>query len=78
MSDDLNLALDRLEDGDWDGAHAIVQDMPSEEAARVHALLHRIEGDRFNAEFWYRRAGRRRFEGSEAEEIALLRSELTH
>lgn len=42
---------------DWDGAHKIVQDQDSAEAAWVHAHLHRIEGDLANAGYWYRRAG---------------------
>ena len=54
----LQNALARLAAGDWDGAHAIVQDDPSPEAAWVHAHLHRVEGDLANARYWYRRAGR--------------------
>jgi len=44
--------------GDWDGAHRIVQDEASAEAAWVHAYLHRVEGDLGNAGYWYRRAGK--------------------
>jgi hypothetical protein len=44
--------------GDWDGAHALVQDDASKEAAWVHAHLHRVEGDLDNAGYWYRRAGK--------------------
>jgi hypothetical protein len=44
--------------GDWDGAHRVVQDDESLEAAWVHAYLHRKEGDAGNAGYWYRRAGR--------------------
>ena len=44
--------------GDWDGAHVLVQDDPSDEAAWVHAHLHRVEGDVGNAGYWYNRAGR--------------------
>jgi hypothetical protein len=51
-------ALDRVQSGDWNGAHQAVQDDPSPEAAWVHAHLHRIEGDLENAGYWYRRAGR--------------------
>jgi hypothetical protein len=51
-------ALNCLAAGDWDGAHAAVQDDPSPEAAWVHAHLHRMEGDLDNAAYWYRRAGR--------------------
>jgi hypothetical protein len=44
--------------GDWDRAHKIVQDEDTQEAAWVHAYLHRVEGDLGNAGYWYRRAGR--------------------
>ncbi len=51
-------ALGLLAAGDWDGAHQLVQDEPSPEAAWVHAHLHRIEGDLGNAGYWYRQAGK--------------------
>lgn len=51
-------ALRRLKTGDWDGAHRIVQDIDGEDAAWIHAYLHRLEGDLGNAAYWYRRAGR--------------------
>lgn len=44
--------------GDWDKAHAIVQDDASAAAAWVHAHLHRQEGDLGNAAYWYEKAGR--------------------
>ena len=44
--------------GDWSRAHAIVQDEAGVDAAWVHAYLHRKEGDRGNARYWYSRAGR--------------------
>ena len=56
--------------GDWDSAHNIVQDIPTPEAAWIHAYLHRKEGDDWNAGYWYRRARRNFFEGSLAEEMA--------
>ncbi len=44
--------------GDWEAAHQVAQ---SKEGVRVydhlHAYLHRVEGDTWNAEYWYRRAG---------------------
>ena len=58
MAEALKRAIDKLQAGDWDGAHAIVQDDPSTDAAWIHAHLHRIEGDVANAAYWYRRAGR--------------------
>jgi hypothetical protein len=44
--------------GDWDTAHEIVQDLSDKDAARVHAYLHRREGDEGNARYWYRRASK--------------------
>ena len=43
--------------GDWDRAHLIVQAMDATTAARIHAYLHRREGDDWNAGYWHRRAG---------------------
>lgn len=45
--------------GDWNRAHELAQSVETAEGAWVHAYLHRKEGDLFNAEYWYRRAGRR-------------------
>ena len=42
--------------GEWKRAHEIVQEEEGCEAARVHAYLHRKEGDLANAGYWYRRA----------------------
>lgn len=44
--------------GEWDTAHAIVQELDGADVAWVHAWLHRVEGDLGNAAYWYRRAGR--------------------
>jgi hypothetical protein len=44
--------------GDWEQAHAITQDIPTKEASWVHAYLHRQEGDEWNANYWYQRAGK--------------------
>jgi hypothetical protein len=43
--------------GDWDEAHRIAQDVDTSEGSRVHAYLHRKEGDAANARYWYRCAG---------------------
>lgn len=59
LSDHL-LALWHDGAGDWAAAHAVVQDMDDAGAAWVHAYLHRKEGDLANADYWYRRAGRKR------------------
>ena len=68
--------------GDWDKAHAIVQDAEGVDAAWVHAYLHRVEGDLGNAGYWYRRAGKPVATGSVDAEwdrivLALFRDERT-
>lgn len=55
---DLALALWHEATGDWDRAHRIAQEVETPDGARVHAYLHRKEGDLENARYWYRRAGR--------------------
>jgi hypothetical protein len=53
----------------WTRAHDFCQAHEGEAIFdRIHALIHRIEGDDANARYWYRRAGVRVFEGSFAEE----------
>ncbi len=54
--------------GQWDEAHALVQDDPGREAAWVHAYLHRKDGDIGNAGYWYSRAGRSPARGDSAVE----------
>ena len=44
--------------GDWEASHNIAQDMHNTNGSWIHAYLHRKEGDRFNAGYWYRMAGR--------------------
>jgi uncharacterized protein HemY len=58
--------------GDWARAHRIVQRQRGAAAARVHAYLHRKEGDSDNADYWYARAGEERPHGSLASEWEAL------
>lgn len=44
--------------GNWERAHALVQDDTTTEGAWVHAYLHRKEGDLRNASYWYGRCGK--------------------
>jgi hypothetical protein len=44
--------------GDWHSAHRCAQNVDSTDGSRVHAYLHRKEGDLSNARYWYTRAGR--------------------
>ncbi len=59
--------------GDWSKAHDLTQDIEMPAGGWVHAYLHRKEGDIFNANYWYRRAGKSRPGGTlEAEWEALV------
>jgi hypothetical protein len=62
---------------EWESVHNICQahegEMPFDWG---HALCHRIEGDDWNADYWYRRAGRSR-RASVPEEWAALKAELS-
>jgi hypothetical protein len=43
--------------GDWESAHNIAQQKEGNmNYDRIHAYLHRKEGDTFNAKYWYNRA----------------------
>ncbi len=46
--------------GNWDKSHELIQDLPDQNAAWIHAYLHRKEGDTWNADYWYRKAGKKR------------------
>jgi len=75
--DALTRALDLLDRGDWQAAHAIVQNESSTLAAWLHGIVHTLEGDLDNAQYWYRRA-QRDFPGTGAvkQEIAAARQRL--
>ncbi|MFC4873289.1 hypothetical protein [Negadavirga shengliensis] len=46
--------------GDWHRAHDLIDSLGDEDSAFLHAYLHRKEGDLSNADYWYRRAGKKR------------------
>lgn len=45
--------------GNWALAHSLVDSLETPEGMAVHAYLHRKEGEAWNADYWYKRAGRR-------------------
>ncbi len=45
--------------GKWDEAHAFVEKLPEPGASWIHAMLHREEGDKENARYWYLKADKR-------------------
>ncbi|MGR8980767.1 MAG: hypothetical protein ACU84H_11855 [Gammaproteobacteria bacterium] len=57
MTCDHMKALDLARAGKWDEAHQLVQHYFDPLSCRIHAYLHREEGDMGNAGYWYRRAG---------------------
>ena len=46
--------------GNWNKAHGMIDNLEDPTACWVHAYLHRKEGDVWNADYWYRKAGRKR------------------
>lgn len=76
----LTLALDHAFAGRWDAAHAIVQvHEESPLACWLHAVLHKIEGDKANARYWYAKTHMdyERFPDPNVE-LRAIHNELTH
>ena len=79
MGSDLRRAVELMEKGDWQGAHAIVQeDEDSRLFCWAHGIVHLMEGDLSNARYWYRKAGRPPFSDAPAVagEIRALKAEI--
>jgi hypothetical protein len=65
---DLTLANDRgprvdcvrsvllLQAGEFERSHSIVQAMSGSDPAYIHGMIHRVEGDFWNAKYWFRRS----------------------
>lgn len=62
--------------GDWDTAHALVQNNQDTHSCWVHAFLHREEGDLWNANHWYGRAGKPMPNGPPQQEWVQIVAEL--
>lgn len=64
--------------GDWQRAHAIVQqDEQDPLACWLHAVLHKQEGDDWNSRYWYRRSAHHFEEWSDSRaELEAIRTEL--
>ena len=62
--------------GDWEGSHNVAQDIPDQMGSLIHAFLHRKEGDNWNANYWYNKAGRKMPEISLDEEWNSIVKEL--
>jgi hypothetical protein len=44
---------------DWNKAHLLADSVEDKNAYWVHAYLHRKEGDKSNANYWYHKAGKK-------------------
>jgi len=42
----------------WEAAHNIAQDIHTPMGSWIHALLHVIEGDQWNADYWFSKANK--------------------
>ena len=76
---DFNIPLQALwhdAKGAWHTAHALVQNHQDAHSCRVHAFLHREEGDLGNANYWYKRAGKTMPNGSLRQEWETIVKEL--
>lgn len=51
-------ALWHMAHNDWKAAHDLVDTAIDRDSKWVHAHLHRVEGDQWNAGYWYRQAGK--------------------
>jgi hypothetical protein len=65
--------------GNFDRAHEIAQEEEAgQEGAWVHAYLHRKEGDKENAGYWYKRAHQPHPENSSDDEWRQITTVLLH
>ncbi len=58
--------------GDWKMAHGLIDHLEDRISAHIHAYMHRVEGDLWNARYWYNRAKEPEFAGSLQEEWTSL------
>ena len=58
----LKISVQAALDGDWHKSHNIAQDYSDDTANWIHAVLHKIEGDVWNSQYWYARTAGKKFE----------------
>lgn len=63
---------------DWHAAHQLAQQYQDPLANWLHAVLHKIEGDRWNSDYWYAKTAGMRYEqyADPAEELRAIASRL--
>ncbi len=74
MTVDHKKALDAAKNGNWDEAHDLVQNESDRLSSIIHGYLHRVEGDMFNANYWYNRASEEMIDNTLEEELERLYS----
>jgi len=63
---------------EWEAVHEICQNHEGQPIFDWgHALCHRVEGDDWNASYWYRRAGKAVGAGTMADEWAAMRNAIS-
>ncbi len=55
MKCDYKRVFQLIDNGDWNGAHRLVQAYSDKLSCLIHGYLHRDEGDPDNASYWYQR-----------------------
>ena len=78
MRDKLLKAVHLAMADDWHGAHELAQQYQDPLACWLHAVLHKIEGDKWNSEYWYAKTTDHRYEqyADAAEELRAIASRL--
>lgn len=72
MQCDHKQVIQLIDNGDWNGAHQMVQAHSDKLSCLLHGYLHRDEGDLGNAAYWYQRAGELLPQNSLPEELDRL------
>lgn len=76
----LEIAVAFIDADEWNAAHEIAQSHSDPIANWLHAILHKIEGDEGNSQYWYSRSQGRRYDdyASVNEELAAIVSAYDH
>ncbi|MFZ4863897.1 hypothetical protein ACL9RF_17120 [Sphingobacterium sp. Mn56C] len=65
-------ALWYVKNNNWHYAHDLIDQLNDAVSAHIHAYLHRVEGDLWNAKYWYNKAKQPEFKGSLEQEWTQL------
>lgn len=65
-------ALWHIHHNEWEEAHNLIQDLDDSLSCIIHAYIHKVEGDEWNAKYWYAKGGRRSNTMGKEEEFSFL------